>query len=497
MFDYKKSNKNVTKMYNSSLKSAAVKGILWTAVDKFASQMGQFVVGVVLARLLLPSDFGLIGMLAIFIALSQTFIDSGLSMSLIQKQERKAVDLSTTFVFNIGLSAIFYVILFISAPFIANFFSQPQLIDLTRILGLSLFINAFTIIQKTTLTIDLDFKAITKSNVVGVVFGGLFGVITALNGFGVWSLVIQMLISSLTSSIVLWLYGKWKLSFTFSKDSFRNLFGYGSQLLLASIYAQTLNNVYNIFIGRYYPTASLGYYTRAKTFADVSAGTVGTILQQATFPLFSLVQSDRKRLVSMYSRMIKMAAFCTIPMMTFIALLAKPIVILLLTDKWIALIPLLRWMVFARIFMPMSAINMNVLNAIGRSDLYLKVDLCKLPLTVVALIITIPLGVKSMIIGHVITSALSFIINAYLPGKFFGYGAVKQLKNMVPIVIASSGMALMIALILYTVDNLIIQLILGGFLGIVTYLGLCRLMKLQEMNELWELFLKSKKRLWG
>lgn len=484
-------------MYNSSLKLAAAKGILWSAVDKFASQIGQFVVGIMLARILMPEDFGLIGMLAIFIALSQSFIESGLGIGLIQKQNRTHVDFSTTFLFNLGVSTIFYIILLIMAPYIATFFRQPQLVDLIRVLGLSLFINAIAIVQRTQLTIVMDFKAIAKSNVAGVVLGGIAGVFMALNGYGVWSLVSQVLVGSVATSAVLWLHGNWAPSFVFSKSSFQNLFSFGSKLLFSSLYAQTLNNIYNICIGRYYPTAALGYYTRAKTFADVSAGTIVAVLQQATFPVLSLVQSDKKRLVSIYSRMIKMASFIIIPLMTFIALLAKPIVILLLTEKWMTLIPLLQWMVFARIFLPMSAINMNILNAIGRSDLFLKVDLYKFPLTVVALVITIPLGVKAMIIGHVITSALSFLINAYLPGKFFGYGAIKQLKDMLPIIAATLGMAIIIIVILAITDALFIQLILSGFFGFLTYLGLCRLMKLEEFYELWELLLKCKEKLLG
>ena len=436
-------------------------------------------------------------MLAIFIALSQTFIESGLATGLIQKQNRTHLDYSTTFIFNLGVSAVFYIILFFKAPYIATFFRQPQLIDLTRVLGFSLFINAVAIVQRAQLTIVMDFKAIAKSNVVGVVFGGLAGVFMALNGYGVWSLVCQVLVGSIASSVILWLYGSWIPSFVFSKKSFHNLFGFGSKLLLASLYAQILNNVYNICIGRFYPTASLGYYTRAKTFADVSAGTIVAILQQATFPVLSSVQSDKKRLVSIYSRMIKMASFIIIPLMTFIALLAKPIVILLLTEKWIALIPLLQWMVFARIFLPMSAINMNVLNAIGRSDLFLKVDLYKFPLTVIALVITIPLGVKAMIIGHVITSALSFLINAYLPGKFYGYGAIKQLKDMLPVILATIGMAIIIIVIMACTAILVVQLILSGFFGALTYLGICHLLKLQELQELYELLLKFKLKLSG
>jgi O-antigen/teichoic acid export membrane protein len=482
-------------MHNTSLKATAIKGIIWSAADKFAVQLAQFAVSIVLARILMPEDFGLIGILAIFISLSQAFIESGLGVGLIQRQNRKEIDFSTMFVFNLAVSCFFYLILFFAAPFISSFFRQPMLTDLTRILGLNLFINALAIVQRTKLTIAIDFKSIAKSNVIGVVIGGLCGVIAAINEYGVWSLVIQTLVGSLASSASLWFFSNWSPSIAFSKKSFKSLFGFGSKLLIASLYAQILNNIYNIFLGRFYPTVSLGYYTRAKNFADISAGTIVSVLQQATFPILTEVQNDKEKLISIYRRMIRMSAFITIPLMTFIALLAKPIVILLLTDKWIALIPLLQWMVFARIFYPMSALNLNLLNAIGRSDLYLKVDLSKLPLTVLAIVITIPLGVKAMIIGHVITSALSFIINAYLPGKSLGYGPISQLKDMLPFFVATIGMVIPIVVISYFIDNLFLQLFVGALLGLVTYLVICWLLKSEELTEVWKLFLKEKKEL--
>ncbi|MWB96521.1 oligosaccharide flippase family protein [Flavobacterium sp. GA093] len=481
-------------MQNISLKSVATKGIIWSAVDKFAVQFGQFVVGILLARILLPEDFGLIGMLTIFIAVSQTFIESGLGTGLIQRQDRSNVDFSTLFVFNLAVSSFFYLLLFISAPFISTFFEQPQLTNLTRILGLILFLNAFGIVQRTKLTIAIDFKSIAKSNVIGMVAGGLSGIIAAINGYGVWSLVIQMLVGALASSLYLWFLSNWTPSLAFSKTSFKILFGYGSKLLIAGLYAQILNNVYNICLGKFYTTASLGYYTRAKSFADVSAGTIVSILQQSTFPILTSVQHDKEKLVSIFRRTIRMSAFLIIPTMVLIALLAKPIVILLLTEKWASLIPLLQWIVFSRIFLPMSAINMNLLNAIGRSDLFLKVDLSKLPLTLLAMIITIPLGVKAIIIGHVVTSAISFVINAYLPGKFYGYGPINQLRDVFPFVVATIGMAIGVLVLSCFIDNLIVQLILGGIAGVVIYLFICWLLKLEEQTEVWKLFLKLRKR---
>ncbi len=482
-------------MQNTSLKSIATRGIVWSAVDKFAVYFGQFVVGIIIARILVPEDFGLIGMLALFIALSQTFVESGLGVGLIQRQDRENIDFSTLFVFNLGVSSFFYLVLFFLAPFISSFFEEPQLTDLARVLGLSLFLNAFAIVQRTKLTIAIDFKSIAKSNIIGMITGGLCGVIAAKQGFGVWALVIQLLFGTLASSVSLWSLSNWIPSIAFSKKSFKSLFGYGSKLLIAGLYAQILNNVFNICIGKFYPTASLGYYTRAKSFADTSAGTIVSVIQQATFPVLTSVQYDKERLISICSRMIRMSAFFIIPIMTLIALLAKPIVILLLTDKWITLIPLLQWMVFARIFLPMSVINMNLLNAIGRSDLFLKVDLSKLPLTVIAMVITIPLGVKAMVIGHVVTSAVAFLINAYLPGKFFGYGPMQQLKNMLPFLGATIGMAILVFIVSSFIDNLVAQLFIGGLIGVITYLFICWLLKLEELVEVKKIFLKFKERL--
>ena len=467
-----------------SLKSTATKGIIWSAVDKFAVQIGQFAVSIVLARILLPEDFGLLGMLAIFIALSQTFIESGMGLGLIQRQDRTDVDFSTVFVFNLAISSLFYLLLFFSAPFIASYFNQPQLIDLARVLGLSLFISSLAIVQRTKLTIAINFKAIAKTNVIGVIIGGIAGIAAAMYGFGVWSLVIQTLLGSFASTVSLWFFSHWTPSIAFSRNSFRNLFGFGSKLLLSGLYAQLLTNVYNICIGKYYPISSLGYYTRAKGFADISAGTITSILQQATFPILAAVQNDKEKLVSVYSRMIRMSSFFIIPMMTLIALLAKPIVILLLTEKWVAVIPLLQWMVFARIFLPMSAINMSLLNAIGRSDLFLKLDLSKFPLTVIAMIITIPMGVKAMIIGHVVTSGVAFFFNAYLPGKFYGYGALAQLKDMLPIFLSTFLMAIFVYFIILLIDDLLLQLLFGTFSGFFGYIISCYFFKVNELKVL-------------
>lgn len=478
---------------NSSLKATASKGMLWSAIDKFAVQIAQFIIGIVLARVLLPEDFGLIGMLSIFLTLSNVFITSGMGSGLVQKQDRSDVDFSTVFVFNFVTSLFIYLGLFFLAPFIADFYNQPILTSLTRILGLTLIINSLAIVQSSKLTIAMDFKSLAKVNVIAIIFGSSAGLIAAFMGLGVWSLVIQSLLTAITTVTLLWFFSNWKPSLTFSKNSFKTLYGYGSKLLLSGIYAQSLNNVYNITIGKFYPAASLGHYTRAKGFADLSAGTISSILQQVAFPILSSVQDDTTRMVSIYSRLIKMAAFLIFPVITLLSLLSEPLVLVLLTDKWAPVIPLMQWMVFARIFYPISVINMSILNAVGRSDLFLKVDLSKFPLTVIVLLVTIPLGVKAMVIGHVISSGISFFINAYLPGKLYGYGGLKQLKDMVPVIIATCIMALFVFVTVSLLENLYLKLFIGGLVGGVIYLFICYLFKIKELQEIKSLLLSNKK----
>ena len=470
-------------MTKPSLKSKATKGMLWNAVEKLSIQTGQFIIGIVLARILMPEDFGLIGMLTIFIAISQTFIDSGMGSGLIQKKNRTEVDFSTVFVFNFAVSVFFYIILYFTAPLIATFYDIPQLTLLTRVLTINIVINSLAIVQRSRLTINIDFKTIAKVNVVAVITGGTFGIIFAYLGYGVWSLVIQNLIRSTITVIMLWFLSRWKPSLLFSKQSFRALFGFGSKLLLAGIIAQLFRNIYNIIIGKVYSAAELGFYAKALGFADLTAGTVTDVLNQVTYPLLASLQDERERMIFVFSRMIRMSAFFIFPIMTTLALLADPFIRLLLTEKWLPAVPLLQWMCFARIFYPVSVINMNILNAIGRSDLFLKVDLSKLPITVMALIITIPLGVKAMVIGHVVTSFIAYIINAYMPGRLFGYGPISQMREMIPVFLVTGITAIAIYVVNSYIDILILKLIIGVLTGVVVYFGFSFMFRIQEIKE--------------
>jgi len=475
-------------MTNGSLKSTATRGMLWNALEKLSVQGSQLIIGIVLARILMPEDFGLIGMLSIFIVVSQVFVSSGMGSGLIQKKNRSEIDYSTVFVFNFAVSSSFYILLFFVAPLIANFYNMPQLVILTRVLAINIVINSLAIVQRTRLIINIDFKTIAKVNVVSVIAGGLFGVTFAYLGFGVWALVVQNLVRATVSVIMFWLLSKWKFSLSFSKQSFKELFGFGYKLLLTGLYGQILQNVYKLIIGKAFSAAELGFYTQAKNFAELASGTVSSVLQQVTYPILASLQDDRKRMISVFSRMIRMTAFLSFPAMTMLALLADPFIRLVLTEKWLPAVPLLQWMSFARIFYPISALNLNILNANGRSDLYLKVDASKIPLIITALIVTVPFGVKAMVIGQVVTSAIAFFINGYMPGKLFGYGPLSQLKDMIPVFIATAITALVVFVVNSFIEILIIKLIAGVLIGIIVYLSSSYVLKIKELKEVRIIF---------
>lgn len=471
-------------MNQSSLKQKALSGITWSFIEQASNSLLRFVISVVLARLLMPSDYGLLGMLAVFIALSSTFIDSGFSAALIQKRDRTNLDLNTVFFFNIFIAMVCYTILYFCAPFIASFYKTPILIQLLRVLGLTLIIGSFNSIQRTLLTIKINFKTQAKVSFMGLVTGGAVAIFLAYKGFGVWALVSQSIISAIFSSIILWFSSSWRPQFIFSFLALKKLFNYGSKLLFAGVYATTLNNIYNIIIGKIYKSEELGIYTKAGQLPDLISGTLNSVINSITFPLLSSINNERERMVSAYRRMLSMTAFIIFPVMTLLAILSYPFVDILFTQKWIAIVPLMQWLCFARMMTPISALNLNILKASGRSDLFLWTDLVKLPLIVLNMVITIPLGIQYVAIGSTIVTIICYFINAYYPGKIFGYGAFKQIRDCYKIVIAVIIMAIVTNSLSYIIHNNYVLLIVGGLLGCVSYLLAAYVLKIQELQEI-------------
>lgn len=475
----------------SSLKSTLVHGVVWNTIEKVVVKGSAFVIGVVLARILSPSDYGLIGMLSIFIALSNVFIESGFAKALIQKKKCSDIDFSTAFVTNLSISIIIYFLLFILAPYISEFYDEPSLTKITRVLSINFVLGAFNIVHRAKLMAEVNFKSLAIINFGGTIIGGCVGIIMAYMHYGVWSLVFQTLISTLSMMLLFPIFSNWTPSLRFSKKSFITLYAFGSKLLIAGVVATIVNNITTILIGRFYKSGALGYYTRATQYSDLAATTINDVFNTVTFPVLSSLQDDNDRLIEVYRKTLFYTAFFTFPLLVLFALLAEPIVVIMLTDKWLPCVHLLQILCIARIFTPISSINMNLLNAKGRSDLFMKLDLFKIPFILLATIVAIPYGVEAIVWTNLITSSLCFFVNAYLPGKMYGYGALQQLKDWKYIVVSVIFMSLCVYLIRIFIVNYWLQLILGLLIGFSSYLLSSILFKQININEIKSLIKRS------
>lgn len=469
------------------LRKQATKGIFWSFVDQFASQGIGFVIGVILARKLLPSDYGLIGMLGIFIAVANSFINSGFGSALTQKKNRTEKDFSTVFVFNLAVSLFFYFLLFFTAPFIADFYDLPQLMTITRVCSINFVINALMIVPKTKLTINLNFKLQTNISIASGVFSGIVGVWMAYSGFGVWSLVIQGLVNVIVQAILFFYLVKWRPSFIFSKDSFRELFGFGSKMLISGLLDTVYNNVYSLVIGKKFSAADLGFYSRAQQLESLPAQNITAILQRVTFPIFCSIQDDDNRLITAYRKLIRMAAFIIFPTMFVLVLVAKPLVVLLLTDKWLPTVSLFQILCFSGMWYPIHAINLNILQAKGRSDLFLKLEVWKKVMVVLVLLITLPMGLNVMVMGQVFSSFVALFINTYYTGKYFSYGILSQLKDVFIFLIISLVICAVLLYFISFLNSDWLKLIVGMVAFLISYVFLARIFNFEELKVIMNL----------
>lgn len=473
-----------------TLRKKAAQGVLWSGIDKLTNQLTNFLIIVYLARLLGPASFGLIGMLAIFIAVSQSLIDSGFSQALIQRSKHVSDrDLSTVFFINLAVSVLLYLSLYVSAPWIANFYDEPRLVDLSRILFLVIIVNAIGIVMRSKLTIDLDFKSITIANTVSTVIGGVAGLYSAYMGYDYWALVAMTLSSAIAKIIMLWLYSHWIPSLLFCKESCRRLFGFGSKLLVAGLVAQVVNNLYVLLIGRYFDSTQVGYITQSTNLTNNISGMIGSTLSGVTYPVMTSVNDQRDRMVAIYRRLIEATMLVTLPAMIGFALIAEPFVELFLGDAWLPIVPIIIILCFARIITPISGINLGVLNAIGRSDLFLRVDLSKLPMTISAVLLSAPHGVNAVAWAMLATTFISYFINAYYPGKLFGFGAIAQLKVAWRIIIATLLMSSVLFFI--NMQNPAAEIILKIALGIFIYTSMLLILRVEAFTQALRLGLST------
>ena len=338
------------------LKSKTVSGVLWSAVERFSLQGVQFLINIIMARILLPADYGMIGMLVVFLQISQLFNDGGFANALIQRKDTTEIDFSTVFYFNILVGALFYFLIFVSAPLISTFYNIPDLTNIARAVGLNLIISAFSAIHRVKLTIEVDFKTLSKISLIAAVLSGIIGVGLAYYGIGVWALVFQSLLNSLLLTLLSYYFCSWKPLLIFSIHSFKKLFSFGSKLLISNLMHAVYSNLYTIVIGRRFSAIDLGYYTRAEQFAIFPSANLNAVISRVTFPILSSIQDDDERLTAAYRKYIRLSSYLIFPLMVGLAVLAEPIIVLLLTEKWIGVVVLLQILCFDWIFDHLSGI---------------------------------------------------------------------------------------------------------------------------------------------
>lgn len=455
-----------------TLKQKTITGTIWSFIDSFANQGIQFIAGIVLARILSPREFGLIGMLTIFIALSQSFIDSGFTNALIRKKNCTQTDYSTVFYFNFVVGIIFYFILFFSAGSISVFFNEPQLELLLQVLGIGLILNALGIIQRTILTKDINFKLQTRVSVVASTLSGIIAIAMAFNGFGVWSLVALTLSRFGFTSFFLWMWAKWKPSLTFSTRSFKDLFSFGSKLLISGLIDTVYRNIYYFIIGKYFSAVELGYFTRADQFQALPSQQLTGVFGRVSYPILSTIQNDVKKLRNAYKQIIKSTMLITFVFMLGMAAIAKPMILTLIGEQWLPSVIYLQMLCFVGMFYPLHALNLNMLKVLGRSDLFLRLEIIKTVLAVPVIIIGILYGIKIMILGMLINTIIAYYLNSFWSGKLIGYSSFEQVKDIFP----SFLLAFTVAAIVYIIGNvidfsniwiLVTQLIIGAVLTII------------------------------
>lgn len=477
-------------MQQESLKNKTIKGVGWSAADALLGQGVTFIVGLVLARLLSPDEYGLIGICLIFTTVLNGIVDSGFSNALIRKKDVTDEDYNTMFTTNMAISIVLYVLLFISSPFVSDFFHRVELIALVRVTGLILFFNALSITQVTILTKNIDFKTKTKASLVSAIISGVIGIAMAFMGYGVWSLVAQQLSKQLLYTLCLWVLSKWWPKFTFYKDSFKYMWGFGWKLLASGILNNVWNQLYQVVIGRCYTSSTLGHYTRANEYASIFSSNLTLIVQRVSYPVLAEIQDDKERMVQGYRKVIKITMFVTAVCMISLGAVSEPLIYTLIGTKWQEAATYLPLICISMSLYPLHAINLNILQVLGRSDIFLYLEILKKIVGIVPIVIGIFCGIYYMLLTSILTGVISLYLNTWYTGKTLNYSFWKQLRDIAP----SYFTALVIALAVYFLKYLslpyYVVLMLQIIVGLVACITISEIFKFDEYKELKTIVIK-------
>ena len=471
-------------MAEGSLKNKTVKGVGWSALENVIRMGITFVVSIILARLLSPEEYGLIGILTIFIAIFNAIVDSGFTNALIRKQDASDTDYSTVFYTNLVLSVVLAATLYCCARPIAVFFERPELVSLTQVMSCVVVINALAIVQRARTTKVIDFKTQTKITFISSIVSGAIGIAMAYMGYGVWALVGQQISNQLLSTIFFWIYNRWMPKFIFSWTSFKEMWAFGSKLLASGLIDTVWKEIYQVIIGKCYSPATLGLYTRAKQFADLFSSNLTVVVQRVSYPVLSSIQDDRVRLKGAYQRVIKTTMLPTFVLMLGMAVCAKSMIYVLIGEQWLPCVPLLQIICTFKMLYPLHAINLNMLQVQGRSDLFLKLEIIKKIIAIGPLLLGIFVDIYLMLAGSLVTSLIAYYLNAYYSGPFLNYSIKEQVKDIIP----SFGVALTMAIPVFAMSfiplNPFLLLPLQILVGAVITISICEVTNLPEYIEI-------------
>lgn len=471
-------------MAEQSLKSKTVKGLGWSAVDNIGKAGITFIVSIVLARLLSPEEYGLIGILTIFVNVFNEIVDSGFTSALIRKKDAKEVDFCTVFYTNLVVSVFMAALLYLAANPIASFFNRPELVELTQVMSCIVVINAFCFVQKARTTKNIDFKTQSKVTYISYTLSGIIGILLAVKGFGVWALVWQQISAQLFTAISFWIFNKWMPKLIFSWESFKEMWTFGWKLLVSSLIDTTWKEIYQVVVGKCYSPATLGLYTRAKQFSQLFSSNLTAIIQRVSYPVLSSIQDDKPRLKSAYQRVIKTTMLPTFVCMFGMAAVAKPMILVLLGEKWTGCIPFLILICIHGSLYPLHAINLNMLKVQGRSDLFLKLEIIKKLVSLGPLLLGVFIDIYLMVGCSIITSCFNYYLNAYYSGPYLSYSIKEQVKDILPSLFVAIVMAIPVGAMQFININPFILLPLQIIIAALIVITICEKRQLPEYLEI-------------
>ncbi|MDR6223035.1 lipopolysaccharide biosynthesis protein [Methanococcoides alaskense] len=464
---------------SNNLRHKTITGVIWTFFEQLLRVGIQTITTIILAWFLLPADFGLMAMTAVFFAIANSLMDSGFSQALIRKKEVDQTDYSTAFYANLVLGLLAYLLLFASASLIASFYNEPRLVMLVRVVGLVVIINSFQMVQVADLTRNLNFKIQFKVTMPSAIFSGVVAISMAVMGFGIWSLVAQMLMSSFAATALYWIVNKWRPSKDFSVESLNEMFGFGSKLFLSSLINTVFQNIYIIVIGKLFLATLVGYYFFAQKLQQVVVTQLTNAIQKVTYPALSTIQDDNKALKEFYRKIIQVVTYIVFPCMIALVVLAEPLFSVMLKDDWLPAVPYLQLLCIAGLLYPLHAINLNILKVKGRSDLFLYLEIIKKLMIVIIILISVQFGIFGILVGQIVSSVLAYIPNSYFSVKMIDYSVSEQLKDFIPTLLLSitMGVFMYVTGSVLPIGNFAYLLVIG-LAGTVFYVLINHLLKM-------------------